>query len=609
MGKKLLKAASLAGVAVGLLTGCGSGAVEIPEERQFTYWIGTGENSAYYSDYRQNPVIDYLLSKPVMQDEAGKDVYIDFSFFIPPTGSARDNCNTMISTGDYTDIMDLSYYSGTVTELYQNGIAMDLTPYVEQYMPNYLSFLEENPELALTATNIVDGERKYLQLYRYSDSSEVYQWMGFEYRRDWIVKYGKNPVTGEGFSGTYTAQNEDGSWNTDSWEDDVVFPSGGKDPVYISDWEWMFEIFETAMEQEGIADGYCMSLYYPGYVETGELVSSFGGGTVNWFKNREGEIEFGATGDDFRTYVQCMNSWYAKGWIDTAFTEHASDMFYRIDDTSVRQGKVGLWLGMISQLMNNMDQGDGGYTDGIIVYACAAPVNDVYGTEAQQNKDPYCLYQTGREGAAVMVSTKAQDKDLGALFTFLDSLYTEEAAVMISNGLTKEQYEETRPQLYQDYGLEEGAYEDSGTLNEKGQKLYYANPVLKEYDDGLAVAARLERVVGLHSPAGAETKDITEPEFEEYERMYDNWNEVWFNTGRLGDSFTGQLSAEDASAFSSREVKIRDYLAKTIPEFIRGTKDPYDDEDWNQYLAMLNKYAPEKNTEIYQELLNLLNGQ
>ena len=58
----------------------------------------------------------------------------------------------------------------------------------------------------------------------------------------------------------------------------MVFPSGGDEPIYISDWEWMFDIFAKAMDDLGITDGYCYAPYYLGYLETGDLSSGFGGG-------------------------------------------------------------------------------------------------------------------------------------------------------------------------------------------------------------------------------------------------------------------------------------------------------------------------------------------
>ena len=46
-----------------------------------------------------------------------------------------------------------------------------------------------------------------------------------------------------------------------------------------------------------------MSLYYPGYVRTGDLVSSFGGGNPMYYQVGD-TIEAGMTGDTFRTFSQ-----------------------------------------------------------------------------------------------------------------------------------------------------------------------------------------------------------------------------------------------------------------------------------------------------------------
>ena len=75
-----------------------------------------------------------------------------------------------------------------------------------------------------------------------------------------------------------------------------------------------------------------------------------------------------------------MNTWYQNGWLDSEFNERTSDIFYSIDDTSVRQGKVGMWIGVQSQLGGRMDMGEG-YTEGICVFGSAYPINDIYGTE------------------------------------------------------------------------------------------------------------------------------------------------------------------------------------------------------------------------------------
>ena len=563
-------------------------------EKKFSYWIATGQDASYYSDYRQNPAVEYLLDYTEYENKNGK-FKIDLEFMVPVAGSEVDNFNTLLSTGEYADIMDMSRFQGSIVELYEDGVIVDLTEYMEEYMPNYMAYLEANPELTRTATNLIDGEKKYLQLYNYNNSVMDEYWSGYNYRRDWLVKYGEHPVDGSKFSGEYTKTNEDGTPDVTSWVDNVVFPSGGYHPIYISDWEWMFEIFSKAIADQSIEDGYCLSLYYPGYMETGEIVSSFGGGGAHWYQNKDGSIEFGADSEDFRTYLQAMNTWYKNGWIDTAFPEHSTDLFYRIDDAKVRQGKVGLWLGSFSQLMGNLDDPNEPLLDGMIVFTAAYPINDIYGSADQQNVEPYNMYQPSLEGPSITITDKAAEKDLPALLTFLDQMYTEEYSYLKRIGLNEEQYNETKNEVYTKNGLTEGAYYWLET--EDGKKWQYHEALIK--DGGtLQNAVRAVRIFG-NMPGGWAGRDPL------VQDLINQWD-IHKATGRLPQSFVSQLSAEDAKEFSKIETQVREFLSKNVPGFIQGDKDPFNDEDWNAFTNALSKYGPARNVEIYQNLLDQL---
>lgn len=559
-----------------------------------------GKDSTYYSDYSENPVIQYRMTKEY-KGENGKSTKINFEFKVPPAGSDLNNLTTMISTGDYTDMMDIALYSGSIVDLYEEGVIQDLTPYVEKYMPNYIAYLEAHPDLKVTATNLVNGEKKYIQLYNYHYPSTLEQWCGYEYRRDWIIKYGKNPMDGSTFNGKYTVTNPDGTYDMTSWEDNVVFPSGGSDPIYLSDWEWMFNIFKTALKEEGIKDGYCMSLSHGGFDPAGFLVSSFGGGGSIWYKNKD-KIELGLTSDNFRTYLKTVNQWYKNGWIDTAFPEHASDMFYKIDDTKVRQGKVGLWIGIESELIGKLATEEG-YSKDMVVYAARPPINDLYGTEAQKNVQPYAFYQMGQEGQAVVITDKAAEKDMVALCSFIDSLY-DEKNILLNNGLNKEQYDTTKNEFYTKYGLTEGSY--TVTMNSEGIQEVEYNDLLKK-DDSLksaCIANRLQLgLIGL--PDGYKLIDKTKTEA--WNHAQAEWK-AYTETGMLYSSFYSQLTAEEGSEASKISSNVKEFAYKNIPSFVLGTRDPASDTDWNAYLKAINKYNPDKVTQIHQKLLETLNN-
>ena len=599
--KRKLFMCILAGVLCFSVTACSKGGTTeggADEAHTYSFWLLQGVDSSYYLDYKENPAVQYALTK-TYKGKDGKDVKIDVSFDIPATGTAKDNLNTLISTGDYDDVMDMSQYTGDIMDLYEQGMAQDLTSYVEEYMPNYMAYLDAHPDIKMLATNNVDGEKKYIKLY--SNSNQLAdQWSGYLYRRDWLVKYAKNPADGSSFSGEYTIKNEDGTNNMDSWVDNVVFPSGGSDPVYVSDWEWMLGIFKTAIAEEGITDGYCMSLSYAGFLATGDLTNSFGGAVGSWYKNQEGKIVYGADDDNFRLYLQVMNKWYANGWIDTAFPEHSNDMFYKIDDAKVRQGKVGLWQGIGSQMVGRIAAEDG-FAKDMVVYAAKPAINDVYGTEEQMNITPFSFYQSTLEGTPIIITDKASEKDMIALCSYLDYFYSDEGMLLRSQGLSKEQYAATQDKFYTENGLTEGAYtvaEDSDGI----KVLTWVKPLLE--DEMLQNAAAGGRLFGLQGVPNGYLR-VNPKETETYRHNINEWA-VYTNTGMLGQTFIGQMDSESGKIYSKTNTNLTEFTSKSVPSFIKGDKDPNKDTDWEAYKKALSKYEPDKVTQILQDLLDSL---
>lgn len=580
-GKKIA-AVVLCGAVALSASGCGSQETKTGSAAEkYSMWIYNGTDASYYTDYSDNPVLQYAFSKTWGSEEKS----VDIEFWVPPSGTETDNYNTMMTSGDYPDILDGSISDSPKT-MYEDGIILDLTEYVEQYMPNYKAFLDEHSEVKANATVNIDGEDKILAI-RAAYEDYPYYFNGYEYRRDWIVKYGENPETGEAFTGGFTDEND-----PDSWEDDVVFPSGGTDPVYISDWEWMFDIFKKAQEDLGIDDSYCISMYYPGFTWSGGLCSCFGGGVPVWYADENNQVQFGGDSDYFRAYLECLNAWYENGWLDSAFNERTSDIFYSIDDTSVRQGKVGMWVGIESELGGRLDMDDE-YTDGICVYGCAYPINDVYGTEECKNVEPTCVTTTSLTYTPYYFTSAMKDKDIETICSFIDYFYGEEGSVMYSLGLNKEQVDEIDCQLYRDWGLEDGAY----TVGEDGR--YVRSDVIVNDSGNLKDASRLCKFPGL-----CQVSKINEGYAESYERSLDSWiqykNEGFFQ----GSPVTTNMTNEDASMADSLRTKIIEYMSIHAVEFIKGEKEPTDDKAWADWCTMLSKYNYQKASDIYQPYLD-----
>lgn len=311
-------AAMMAVGGVGMLAGCNN----TGDADTFTIWMASSVNSSIYNDYGENPVIQYL--------EKRFDINLEFT--TPMLGKELEDFNKLIGSGSYPDVMDLTFYTDSIGLLYDDGYgaAMDLTQYIEDYMPNYSQFMEDNPQLTQYAK--IDG--MYLTLNNYNEAIPN-QWGGWMYRRDWIVDYGESQTKGsyssveeveaalsqgssERTGGFIEPVADDSCEGGYAYADGIVFPDGfltadGYDnPLTLRDWEWMFEIF---MQNDYCE--YCISLPNIGYHGTGELLSAFGVGPLwNAYDDGTGtfsEMKFGPTEDGYRRYLEKMNEWYEKG--------------------------------------------------------------------------------------------------------------------------------------------------------------------------------------------------------------------------------------------------------------------------------------------------------
>ncbi len=371
-----------------------------------------------------------------------------------------------------------------------------------------------------------------------------------------------------------------------------MFPSGGSDPIYISDWEWMFEIFANAQKELGIEDPYVLSLYYPGFTWSGGLISCFGGGTNVWYQDADGKVQFGGDKDHMRAYLECMNSWYERGWLDPAFNERTSDAFYSIDSTSVRQGKVAMWNGQQSELGGRIDAHDGGLTEGIFVAGAPYPINDVYGTDACKFVEPNCVMGGGLVSNGVMIAKSAEGKDLDTLFAYFDQFYATQGALVKNLGLSAQQaadYEsKTKDDFYSRYNLQDGAYSVDG-------ETYVKSQVLVNDGGGLATACAFQKVPGLRL-----VKNVDLGFAPTFQHSLDTWTKYPNTAFFQGSVTTNAMTPEDTNACSAVHTKVLEYMTNNAVSFIKGEKDIHSDADWGVWCKTLKKYNYQKVCDIYQ---------
>jgi hypothetical protein len=611
---------------------CGNNGNQTADEQSFTWWITrTDSYGTFYQYYEENPAVQWLNQQywdleTGTYNMDGNGTKLNFSYQAPITGSESDNFNTMIATGSYPEIVDLSYSVDSPKDLYEEGILIEITEYVEKYMPDYLAFIDEHPEVKpFVSETDENGDVHYYSLWGFSNIDRP-QWDGFAYRRDWLVKYATPTEYVWDWDSSYVetyghpkytplsvaeAENDYTGWKTNpitsftsnygddnTWEDNVIFPSGTDEPLYISDWEWMLETFKTAIEAEGFnanSNAYPVSIYYMGYIESGDLVSSFGGGGPMWYIDQNGDAQFGATGDNFKTYVEAMNNWYEKGWLDSRFDTRNADMFYKINLTGISQGMVGLFqtaTGYIGTTIRATASNEDARDDAM-VFSCPFPINDVYGDESNKFKEPDTFYGAKKVTTGTGFTDKIEGKDLEALFTMLNWMYTFEGALFSSFGLSKEMYESVtlEPDLYAEYGIDCGYYIEE---DEFGQITYVAT-VPRHLDFSNAVRT-------LRMPTALILYDSEEVKIESgYSKVvteaYERWSR-YSNTGYILDYDTF-FNDEQSSLFAKTRTHINTSLSIEVPKLIKEGLS-----GWDVYVGKVNKYGPSRVTEIYQDALD-----
>ena len=604
---------------VGMLAGCNN----TSDADTFTIWMASSVNSSIYNDYGENPVIQYL--------EKRFDINLEFT--TPMLGKELEDFNKLIGSGSYPDVMDLSFYTDSIALLYDDGYgaAMDLTQYIEDYMPNYSQFMEDNTQFTQYAK--IDG--MYLTLNNYNEAIPN-QWGGWMYRRDWIVDYGESQTKGsyssvdevekalssessERTGGFIEPVADDSCEGGYAYADGIVFPDGiltadGYDnPLTLRDWEWMFEIF---MQNDYCE--YCISLPNIGYHGTGELLSAFGVGPLwNAYDDGTGtfsEIKFGPTEDGYRRYLEKMNEWYEKGWLDPNFTSTSGDMFYAIDGESITSGVVGMWYGTSGQLGDLLAQSSTqtiAALEGIDAWGARQP-REGYGAgdeaSGMYTDDPSVFYLDSQETSRRWIVTDAAEgKNLEKLFTMLDWLYSEEGSIIKTYGLSLKELEEydIDTSLLEEYDLlEEGCWwwadEDGNRVEEgtPGAKVF-VNSKIKNATGDIAVATNSVYFFGLGYDARGLEYDQDPPV---KSHAYQEWA-VYNNNGTLTGSFTSQFTIDEGSDYNATQETIREYLGKEVPNLI---KSGVTDANWNAFLGALRTRKCDSNTELLQSLYDRL---
>jgi len=564
MKQRFLSLFLCAAIILSVLAGCGNSdssekkssespdtepviADDLSESRSITVWLYK-DDYKYYEDMSSNPVVSYLNEK----------FNVTLEFQQPAMGSESSQFSIMIGTESYTDVMEITYSQGNASLLYDDGIIVDLAPYIEAYAPNFYAWLNDEVNIKYKrALYTSEGHLFTIPMnVGRGDDEEGPFWGGMVYRKDII----------DTMTGGYPS-----------------YPSGNAEPATVEDWEYMLELCVQYFQAAGMTDYAGLILPAIGYFTSGELLAGFGA-AGSWYVDDTGTVKYGLTEPEFYNYLVKMRDWYAKGYIYQDFASRTNDLFYLPNTSLTYGGAAGIWWGLSSQLADAMSIPE--YNLEMTVEGLADPLDTENGVTKglgfRMLDDGYISMNS----SGYVVSTSCGEEKLIRWLTVCDYLFSEEGAMARSYGLTTEQGADENP-YYQKVGIVGGAYTYDGTTFTYNE-LLVPNEGALQLDGIGADAFRLP---------GLSINEFSLPYVSEANVEASKLWRTWGNANTYPTAIS--FDTDDANATSSRYSNYNDYATSMIPKFIMGTEE-LNEETWITYVNQLNSYGVTENQVIYQ---------
>lgn len=362
----------------------------------------------HIDDYNENLVQQVAAERT--------NVHFEFNWF-----ANVEQFQVNIASGDYYDIYwnFSANYTGGATKGYEEGIILDLTDYMQDYMPNYYAYLEEDG-LALKAAK--DKEGRLLAVYQLVTAPSI-TYSSTVVREDMLEKVGYTSDDLVTYENYYDAFYK------------IKVELGVKSPLY------MFANGTTSSYQ--LAAGYGVS---------GRLNSE--GSYMPWYQVG-GEVRFGAVQPEYYEYLQMLQQWYADGLYDSDFLSHTNLRF--LDDwDGVYQGNYAIYFqnSTIDEANKRGREFDPDF-------------NMVVIPDAVKNKgDTLKLsgygYTTIYTDFDAVISTQCEYPEI--LCKYMDYGYTDEGFIMFNYGREGESYEmvDGKPQFILEWVLDNPVVGEAG---------------------------------------------------------------------------------------------------------------------------------------------------
>ena len=278
------------------------------------------------------------------------------------------------------DLPNIMLGGGTVyaEQFIEEKTMWDLTPYIQNWMPNYVKFLGTRPERA-KAMKTDTGKYWTIGFFR-EDGPFMDTWVGPMVRKDWLDA--NNLQT----------------------------------PKTMADWDRMHQVFK---------DKYgAMMSFEKSFGDYGMFAGAYGAyamyNHVLYVKN--GKVQSANVAPEYRTYLAKLNEWYTKGYLDPDHLTMDRPTF----NSKALEGKIGASFGALSRV-----------TDVVNNAAAAKNGANWIGVEYPRGANNMLISSQGGWGcsANAWITTGTKPDKLELVMRVLDYAFTEEGFYFTNFGV------------------------------------------------------------------------------------------------------------------------------------------------------------------------------
>ncbi|MBR3764035.1 MAG: extracellular solute-binding protein [Clostridia bacterium] len=269
-----------------------------------TYYVRGG--TAQYEPYIYPGLVGLLK----IQQMAG--VNIDWTVVCGNNDEIQAQYLAMLASGNYPDIIQWQHnnsYVGGVSQLYADGIIIELNDVIDKYMPNYKALLEANPHVAKT---LMDSEGRYLYFTVINPLNSNLEkvavtWWGLMMRQDWLDNVGMEaPTTIDEWYDVLVAFKE-GDPNGNGEMDELPFDAGSAGHL----------------------------LFMPAFgIQNGVYIDPV-----------TGKVGYGQYTQAYKAYLETMHKWYAEGLLCNVFADETGAPAASADP-NLYADLAGSWKGL-----------------------------------------------------------------------------------------------------------------------------------------------------------------------------------------------------------------------------------------------------------------------